>query len=190
MKGGKQGPLDPGKHKLIWLIKSFNAFYKLRHGTILERTVENSGDPVVRKLCSIAKEVCSGIKDHKHFNQHKYGDHDRYRRLLMQPIEFGLGVYYMDSAWKDIGDILLYKLLMAKDELMPILEKRVKDPEHYYFNIWEDFQAETIEDHEVGNLQKGLVSTSESYLVDSAGEQRIRDINEQKRKEEKKHEHW
>jgi len=190
MKTKDNRGFDPTKKKLLWLIKSFNAFYNLRHGKILGKTVEHSGNPIVRKLYSISQEVCQDVKDHKYFNQHKYADHDRYRRILMQPIEFGLGVYYTDSAWRDIGDVLLYKLLLAKDELMPLLEKNIKDPKHWYFNVWEDFQEETIKLQDQGDLQKGLVSDSESYLVDSAGERRIKDINEQKRRREEKHSHW
>jgi len=190
MKGRDNTGLNPTKRKLLWLVKSFNAFYRLRHGKLLSKTVENSGNPIVRKLYQISQEICGGIKDHKYFNQHEYADHDRYRRIMIEPIEFGLAVYYTDSAWRDIGDVLLYKVLQAKDELMPLLEERIKDPKHWYFNMWEDFQEETVKAQDTGDLQKGIVSTSESYLVDSAGERRIKDIDEQKRKREEKHSHW
>lgn len=182
--------LNPTKRKIEWILRTFAHFYNARHKDSLKMMVANSGNPVIKKLYAISNEVCGDIGDHKYFKQNEYKDVDRYRRLLLQPMEFALTVYSTDSAWKDIGNVMLYKILMAKDELMPILEKEVKDPKHWYYNIWESFQEETVDMQNKGDLPKGIVSDSESYLVDGVTKERIRSINEKEKKQQKENDHW
>ena len=193
MKKGTVKDWDKIKRKLEWVLKVFNTFYNVvTHGSV-HQTVENSGNQIVQILHNITKEITGGVKDHKWYRQRPNNDHDRYRRLIINPAEMILAIYYSDSAWRDIGNAFLWRLkeeFKNNPELCEHLDNIVKDPDFYYFNIWEDFQQETLDLQKQGILQKGMMGNAESYLVDSEQKRRVEQHAKQKQQEEKKHKHW
>lgn len=182
--------MDAVKSKMTTLLKIFDVFYKKKIGKDVEESLQNSGNKVVEILYSIVNDTCANITDMLYCGNNKVPEKkkDRYRSMIRNPIIVALAIYYKDSAYRDFGDYMLYHLLEKKDEIMPYLTE--KHPKDWYFNTWQDFMDKTHKGWEKGELPEGILSDSEYLMVDSVGQQEVKNYVERRKEEQRKHRRW
>jgi hypothetical protein len=180
------------KKKIDWMLKTFNLLCKALRISI-HQVLQQSENPVIKTGLQITDEVTSNVKDHKHFHHKEYGNKDRYRNLIRNPIEFMLYVYSFDSAWRDIGTYFLWRLkeeLKTNKELCNWLDNEVKKPDFWYYNVWEDAQQKTRDMVNKGELLDKQMSPSEHIFVDESQAAYTEQVYKNKKKQFDKHHHW
>jgi hypothetical protein len=120
-------------------------------------------------------------------------DNDRYRELLRISIEFFIYIYYTDSAYRDIGNFMLWRFkeeLKKHPELEQYLDNEVKSPDKFYYNQWENTRMETKLKQQKGELSVGELCDSEKLLVDEVQKNVVEDYVKRNIEVRKKFEHW
>jgi len=175
------------KKKIVHMLKAFDFFYKKHKKETVHDTLKNAGNPVVKKMHDILMSTIPTIDLQRHdLDGFKSGN--RYRWMVQTPVELGLFFYYTDSAYRDIGDYMLYHLLMAKDELMPYL--KAKHPKDFYFNIWESLKDQTHKEQVGGKIPDGVLSESEYLMVDDMQKAMVEERIIEGKKKYDKQRHW
>jgi len=185
--------LDPIKHKIDWMLRTFNIFYRKKKAQNIHNYLTNMENPVTKVVMKILDEITSNIKDHKYYRHNKYNDHERYRRILRNPVEFGLFLYNNDSAWHDIAVFIMWRFkeeLLHNKELQMWLDNEVKKPDFWYYNIWEDFQQKTKDLQKKGEILDHQLSEEEHYFVDNTQLARHEKFIKDNIKKREKYQHW
>jgi hypothetical protein len=184
--------MDTEKSKVAQLIKMYNLFVSNKKKEHVHNTLLNTGNPVVECAHKILMETVSNITDHnKHVQSEK--DYGRYREMIMNPIEFFLYIFYTDSAYRDIGDFMIWRFkeeLKKHPELEEYIDSNAKDIKNCYYNNWEATRMETIEKQKRGELMEGELCDSEILLVDDAQKNKVEDYVKRTVERNKKFEHW
>jgi hypothetical protein len=194
---------DKIKKKVDWMFTAFHLFWTKVFQKNTRHILNNSENPMVQTGLKILDETCSNIADHEHFHGFKTSDykkgeelkyaHDRYRRKLRSPVEFFFGMYYIDTAWRDIANFVIWRFkeeIKNNPELEQYIDNEVKKPELWYYNIWEDMQAQTQKERQKGKISDDMLSVSEHILVDETQDFIRNKILKEKEQRDKKHDHW
>lgn len=179
--------VDLEKAKFYKMLKAFNLFYRDKKAKSISDNLRNAGDPVIRFLHELALEVSKKMSDAVR------GDPRRYEKMIRKPMEFFLNIPYSDSAYKDPFYYMLYRIgkkIREDDSFWELIKSRYKTPDLWYYNIWQDYQRETNEKQEKGELDKDLLSPREHLMVDETGEQEVRNFVKKQLQNKQKHQHW
>ena len=188
--------LNPIKKKVEFLLNSFNLFYRGKSKRSVHESLVHSDNPVVKTIMDIIDETVPHIKDHEFYQGRRIKSDkikSRYRDLIRGPLEFFLSVYTLDSAYRDIGDYMLKRFkdkLINDKSLQAYIDSQVKHPDHFYCNVWEDFQKRTMEKQQSGELEVGELDEFEHTFVDETQRAQTEHRIKEEQKILKKHSHW
>ena len=188
--------LTPMKNKLMWMLKVFNTFHKKQHKQTIHEVLELTENPLIKELHRITTKITDNTADYlRHGKGHRLSekDRDRYRDRIRYPVEFGMVIPLIDSAFQDPfiwGAHEFGKKCREDPEFWQWLEDNKKPPELWYFNCWEDFKAETEEKQETGEIAPYEKSEGESMMVDNMNDYRVKEFAEKSKKHNEKHSHW
>jgi len=156
------------KRKIRSLIRMFDLFMTKRKKKSTHDTVSQSGHPITQVLYEIIHSNTKEISDHTRMSGRSTDR--RYQEMINNVLEFFLMIYSSDTAFGDIGDAMLLAMYQPEnaERILSYLEKYQPDIKNCYYNIWEDFKAETRKLEDKGLLQRGQLGDNEMLLVDNA----------------------
>lgn len=88
----------------------------------------------------------------------------------------GLWIFYKDTAYRDYFFFTLYQLLKRSDELLPIVEQYVKNPEDWYVNQWHESKKRTKKLREKGLIPNTEMSEEEKIFTPVIQNNRIKKL--------------
>lgn len=163
----------PEKRKLRSLLKMFSMFISKNKKRSIHESVKHSGKPPVQVLYNILDKMSDNISDHTRMSG-RIPD-TRYRDIITEFFEFGLYVYYNDTAFMDIGDYILLQLYQPENAevILDYLSKYKPDIKECYYNKWERFKQKTITMEQEGTRQRGELCDEEMLLVNDAIKKKV-----------------
>jgi len=188
--------LNPIKRKVVWMLRLFNTLHKKQHAKTLRETLENTENPLIKTLHNITKETADHISPYVFQGDGaalSHQVHERYKDMILVPMEFFLSIPYIDTAYIDPFTYAAYRFGKECREnpvLWDYLEKNVKQPSMWYKNAWEDFKKETHDQTVAGELIEGQKSEGESLLVDEFNHKRLQDFADRQQQHQKRFRHW
>ena len=188
--------LNPMKNKFMWMLKIFNTFYKKQTAKETHELLEFTSNPVIKQLHNQAKITAEHMSPY--LRKGTSGDnpeqvHNRYKDMILKPMNFFLSIPLIDSAYIHPFHWNIYQFgKKCRDDpaFWEYIENNVVPPEKWYYNIWENFKQDTNKKQMNGEILKGQKSASESLMVDSHNEMRVKDFIDKQNKSFKKHNHW
>lgn len=188
--------LNPMKNKVTLLIKTFNIFYKKQTQESVHDSVSNSGNRLIKSLYDAMDNTVNVVDDYTFFRNRKRDKSDntinRYRDMIRNPAEFILNIPNVDSAYQDLLEYTMYNWLKGaiETDMLSYLESKVKKPEHFYFNAWQNIQKETHDKKEKGLLLDEQLCESEYMLVDKVNSNNLQQFHKKQVDIQKKNQHW
>ena len=143
-------------------------FYKKIREDVVE-DVEFAGQPVAKILHDIFKQASENISE-------KHQSNAVYKIAVL-----GLFTYLKDSAYRDIGDWILKKILENKDTLWEYV-KDAPEPDEWYVNLWHNSKNKTRKLREKGFIDEHELSDDEILFVNEFQEDKYKEYMRKKGK--------
>ena len=152
----------------------YDLFVSKRKKQNIHDSVANTGNPVIEVLFGICNDMADNVVDHTRMTGRTADT--RYRDIIREIMEFGLYIYYNDTAWMDVGDYALLQMYQPEnaDKILTYLEKYQPDIKNCYYNIWERKKEMTRDLEDKGLLQRGQLCNDEHLLVNKTVQGRIK----------------
>lgn len=145
----------------------------------IHEDILSCGNPVLRKMLAII--VKDGANNIRELYQ---------QALIRDGMELIFWTIYKDTAYRDPFFYVLKKILDKKDELYPLVEEYVKEPDDWYINVWTSTRDNTVALRKEGKLTNAQMSPDEEIFVPQFQYKKIYDIMEKDTQREKKRRGW
>ena len=151
----------------------FDLFVSKRKKQSIHESVANTGNPVIEVLYDICNGMADSMMDHTRMTGRT--PDTRYRDIIRELFEFGLYIYYNDTAWMDVGDYALLQMYQPEnaEKILTYLEQYQPDIKNCYYNAWERKKGMTLDMEKKGVLQRGQLCGDEHLLVNQTVQNKI-----------------
>jgi len=144
---------DKAKFTIRLMMWYFHKKYDSNKNKNISFDIENCGNPVIRLLRKKIRNTTKHIQTEYH------------NTVSNDMVDLMLWILYKDTAYRQPFFYALKDILDSKDELMPMLEKYIVEPDDWYMNRWKKAKELTYEQRKDKKIPSLGMSVEEKFFV-------------------------